>query len=639
MLQFIRDNATGWIAWGIVILISIPFALWGIHQYVSPDSSVAVATVDDAEIGYYDFQRLYARRRQQLQSILGARIIGAEEDDRLRREVLDRMIDSEVLIRSGISAGMRVGDEQLASIIRTQDAFQSGDGFSQDAYEGWLRSQGHSPGGFEEDLRRSLLEQQLAVGVSGSEFITGSRLRDAVRVRLQTRTFSLLAISATEFERPEPTESEIGTYFERHRSEYTAPERLRLRYLEISLDDIAAGIKADDEELRALFEAESERFVTPEKREVSHILVSLPSDPGADDVARARERLVALRDRITVGELFEDLARESSDDPGSAAGGGVLGFIERGMMVPEFEEAAFALAPDQISDPVRSSFGWHLIKVTSVQESRGATFEEVRDQVLAEYQSREAERIYVERVETLANVTYEHPESLEAGARELGLTIRETSLVTRDGQSDDPVASQPAVAAAAFSSDVLDDGNNSDPIEFEPGRIVVVRAFDHEPPRDLDLDEARADVVAALQADARQQAVMERGRELLEDLRSGRDADAVAADEGLEWSRFENVNRIGGALSEQLLEAVFRMPRPGTGGAARFDGVIEDGGDFVIVSLSRVDDGDVSSMSDDETRTLRQALEADGGRTVFDAFVRSRRQSADVRIMEQNLES
>jgi len=639
MLQFIRDNATGWIAWGIVILISIPFALWGVHQYVTPDSSVAVAIVDDTEIGYYDFQQLYARRRQQLQSLLGSGFIDAEADDRLRREVLDGMIDSAVLVRSGISAGMRVGDEQLASTIQTQDIFRSGDGFSQDAYESWLRSQGYSPGGFEEDLRRSLIEQQIATGVSGSEFISGGRLRDAVRVRLQTRTFSLLIIPATGFEGPEPTESEIEAHFEQYRSEYTAPERLRLRYLEVSLDAIAAGIKADDEELRALFEAEPDRFVTSEKREVSHILVSLPSDAGADEDAQARERLVALKNRIAAGELFEDLARENSDDPGSAAGGGALGFIERGMMVPEFEEAAFALAPYQVSDPVRSSFGWHLIEVTAVQESRGATFEEVRGQVLAQYQLREAERIYVERVEALANVTYEHPESLEAGARELGLSIRETGPVTRDGQSDDPVASQPAVVAAAFSSDVLDDGNNSEPVEFEPGRIVVVRAFDHEPSRDLDLDEARADVVAVLQADARRRAVIERGRELLEDLRGGRNADAMAADAGLAWSRFENVGRTGGALPEQLLDAVFRMPRPGTG-AARYDGVVaDDSGDFVIVSLSRVDDGNASSMSEAETRTLRQALEADSGRTMLDAFVRSRRQSADVRIIEQNLES
>ena len=638
MLQFIRDNATGWIAWGIVILISVPFALWGIHQYVTPDSSVAVATVDDAEIGYYDFQRLYARRRQQLQSILGTGLIDAHEEASLRREVLDRMIDSEVLVRSGTVTGMRVGDEQLAGTIQTEDVFQSAGRFSQDAYEGWLRSQGYSPGGFEEDLRRSLLEQQIAVGISESEFISGNGLRDAVRVRLQTRTFSLLTIPVAEFESPEPTDSEIRAHFEQFRSEFTAPERLRLRYLEIGMDKIAAGIKADDEELRALFEAEPDRFVTPEKREISHILISVPSDAGTDEVAQARNRLVALADRIAEGESFEDIARVGSDDLGSAAAGGALGFIERGMMVPEFEEAAFALALNQVSGPVRSNFGWHLIKVTSVQRPRGATFEEVRGQVLEQYQSREAERIFVERVETLANVTYEHPESLEIGSRDLGLAIRETSPVTRDGQSDDPIASQPAVVAAAFSSDVLDDGNNSEPIEFEPGRIVVVRAFDHEPSRTLALEEARPEIVTALKIDARREAVIEQGRALLSDLRNGRSADAVAVDAGLEWSRFENVGRIDGGLTAQLLETAFRMPRPGAG-TPQFDGVVNGGGDFVIVSLSSVDDGDISSMSDDETRTIRQVLESDGGRTMLDAFVRGRRQSADVRVIEQNLES
>ena len=287
---------------------------------------------------------------------------------------------------------------------------------------------------------------------------------------------------------------------------------------------------------------------------------------------------------------------------------------------------------------MRSSFGWHLVKVTSVQESRNATFEEVRDQVLAQYQSREAERIYAERVDTLANVTYENPESLEAGAQELGLPILESAPVTRDGRSDDPVAAQPAVVAAAFSSEVLDEGNNSEPIEFEPGRVVVVRAFDHEASRELSLDEARADVVADLQADARRKAVTDWGRALLGDLRGGRNADAVAAAVGLEWSRFEDVGRTGSGVSRQILEVAFRMPRPGSG-FPQFDGVLDARGDFVIVSLSQVDDGDIASMSDVETGALRRTLEADNGRTVFDAFVRGRRRSADVRIIEQNLES
>jgi len=637
MLQFIRDNATGWIAWGIVILISIPFALWGVHQYAAPESSAVVATVDDVEIGHYDYQRAYVRGRQQLQSILGAGIIGDEEDARLRRDVLDTMIDSEVLIGSAAAAGMRVGDGQLAGTIQAQEAFRSGDGFSQEVYEGWLRAQGYSPGGFEEQLRRSLLEQQIVAGITGSDFVSGRGLQDAVQMRMQTRSFSLLTIPASDFEAPEPTDTEIRTYFDQHRGDFTAPERLRLRYLEISLDEIAAEVKADDDELRALFDSEPDRFVTPEKREVSHILLSVPADAGEGEVAGTRERLAALKERLVAGESFEDLARENSDDPGSAAGGGTLGFIESGMMVPEFEAAAFALSPGEVSDPVRTNFGWHLVKVTSVQQSGRVTFEEVRDQVLAQYQAREAERIYAERVETLANVTYEHPESLEVGARELGLTIRETSPVTRDGQSDDPLASQPAVVAAAFSSDVLDAGNNSEPIEFEPGRVVVVRAFDHERSRRLDPDEARADVVRALRTETRRRAVTERGRALLEELRGGADAVAVAAELGLEWSRFEGVGRTSTELSGPLREVAFRMPRP-TSGSMQFDGVLDNYGDFVIVALSRVEGGDTSSMSDEETDILRRALESDTGRTAFDAFVRSRRQSADVKIAEQNPE-
>ena len=638
MLQFIRDNATGWIAWGIVILISIPFALWGIHQYVTPESSVAVATVDDTEIGYYDFQRLYARRRQQLQSVLGAGLLDADEDSRLRREVLDGMIDAEVLVRSGIDAGMRVGDEQLANTIQTQEFFQSTDGFSPDAYEGWLRSQGYSSGGFEEELRRSLLEQQITLGIAGSDFVSAGGVHDAVRLRLQTRTISLLTIPASDFKVPEPTDSEIRTHFDRNRGEYTAPERVRLRYLEISLDEIASGIKADDEELRALFDAEPERFVTPEKRDVSHILLAVSPDADADDATHAEDRLKSLKDRILAGASFEDLARENSDDPGSAASGGALGFIERGMMVPEFEEAAFALAPAEVSDPVRTSYGWHLVKVLAVQESRNATFDEVRDQVLEQYQTREAERIYVERVETLANVTYEHPESLEAGARELGLEIRETEPLTRDGQSESHIAARPAVVAAAFSSDVLDEGNNSDPIEFEPGRIVVVRTFDHEPKRELELDEARAAIVIDLQSNARRKAASELGHSLLEDLRNGRDSEAVAADAEVEWSRFDNVSRTGGELAENLLEIAFRMPRPGTADA-QFDGLLDDRGDFVIISLSSVDDGDAASLTDDETHRLRQALQDETGRLMFDGFIRGRRQAADVRIIQQNPES
>ena len=192
--------------------------------------------------------------------------------------------------------------------------------------------------------------------------------------------------------------------------------------------------------------------------------------------------------------------------------------------------------------------------------------------------------------------------------------------------------------AAAFSSDVLVDGNNSEPIEFETGHVVVVRTFDHEPSRPLDLYEAHETIAAELRSVASRAAVTKRGEDLLADLRVGRSPTEVAADTGLEWTLHDDIERFGGGVPERLREVVFRMPRPDTG-VPPFDGVLDDHGDYAIVSLSRVDDGDLSSLDEDETRALRQALEAELGRSSFDAFVRSRRQSSDVRVVEENLSS
>ena len=261
---------------------------------------------------------------------------------------------------------------------------------------------------------------------------------------------------------PSRQTSEIRAHFDRYRNEYTAPERVRLRYLEISIDEIAAGIKADDEELRALFDAEPERFVTPEKREVSHILLAVPSSAGADEAAQAKERLVALKGRILAGESFEDLARENSDDPGSAASGGTLGFIERGMMVPEFEEAAFALAPTAVERfrCERALDGtWSrccLCRSLATQRSKKfATrcWNSIRRAKRSVSTWSEWRRLQTSPTNILNR--------LKPAARELELLIRETGPVTaRRAIGPTRIASQPAVVAAAFSSDVLDDGNN-----------------------------------------------------------------------------------------------------------------------------------------------------------------------------------
>ncbi|WP_051482765.1 SurA N-terminal domain-containing protein [Thioalkalivibrio sp. HK1] len=653
MLQFIRDKATGWVAWAIVIMLTIPFALWGVHQYYVPPEGgyQPVAIVNGDEISYYTLRGLYDNRRQQMRRSDPNAYLTEEEQAAERRDILDELIDYQVIIDTGSGAGMRVSDVRLSESIREGSGFRSGGEFSREVYENVIRNQGISVGQYEEDLRESFLQWQVVSGIVGAGFISSTELNDYLRIEGQKRDFSLLTLPVIEPDDGERTDEEsldeaaIQAHFEDNGDTYIVPERVRLRYVEISRDEIAAAIDTDDEELRAHYETRKREFVTEETRNVSHILISLPSDADDEAEEKAKEDLVAIRDRIVAGESFEDLATELSQDPGSAQSGGDLGVVERGVMDASFEAAAFALDADALSDPVRSLFGWHLIKVTAINEKQVTPFEEVREQLLEEYRQREAEDLYAENVDTLANLSYENPESLEVAADELGLEIKESDYIGRSGPISDPedndssAISHPRILEAAFSEDVLEGGNNSDMIEYEPGKVVVLRTFDRQAERRQSLDEVRQEVIDSLEAERAKDRIVMQGRRILADLRGGKDPKEVAEEVELEWSVHEGVERSSFELSEMLIEAAFRIPRPEAEDAPQFDGIYDpDTGEYLLISLSAVIDGDSDAMEEAQRDTTKERLEGEIGQGMYDAFLSSRRKVAHIEIFEENID-
>jgi peptidyl-prolyl cis-trans isomerase D len=413
LLQLIRDRATGWIAWVIVILISIPFALWGINEYLSPASNVAVAIVNGTDVSIGEFQRTYQRQRTQLQSMFGGNFdINQLDDDRLREEALRQLINDEVVLQSALANGMRIGDQQLALSIQRQDLFQSDGAFSEDLYQQWLRTQGYSPGGFESNLKRSMLAEQLVAGLATSAIVTDHEIERAVRLQRQKRVLDTLTVPVTGFSDVQIDASAVMAHYEANQVDYISPEQMKLEYVEISRDAIAAGVQVEEEELRDAYERRKADFQTPEQRDASHILLTL--EDGADEaaVAAARERLEGLKSRIDGGAPFAELAREYSEDPGSARQGGSLGAISRGVMDAAFEDAVFTLGLDEVSDPVRSAFGLHLIKVDAINASKVPEFAEVKDKMRVAYQNDKAERAFVDRVETMTTLAFENPDTL-----------------------------------------------------------------------------------------------------------------------------------------------------------------------------------------------------------------------------------
>ena len=637
LMQSIRDRATGWIAWVIVILISIPFALWGIQQYLSPASNVAVAVVDGTEVGVDQFQRTYQRQRMQLQSLLGPSFdINQLDDERLREEALNQLINDEVVLQAAIAEGLRIGDQQVGYAIEAQDSFKRNGVFDEALFEQWVRNQGYSTDSFLNNLKRSMLAEQLVAGIATSAIVTKRQIDNAVRLQRQKRVFDTLTVPAARFADVQIEDSAVQAYYEANQVDFVTPEQVKISYVEVSRDAIAAAVSIDDEELGKLYEQRKADLQTPEQRDASHILLTLPSDADEETVAQARAKLVDLKKQIDGGASFEELAREYSQDPGSAGQGGRLGGISRGVMDPSFEDAVFSLALNEVSDPVRTAFGLHLIKVDAIHASKVPSFEEVRDKMRVDYQSEKAEQAFVERVETLATLAFENPDSLDAAADALNLTPSVSDWISPIAQSNTGIGRNPAVLAAAFSTDVLEGGYNSESIEIAPGRVIVLRIAEHRPSSQQSLDEVRERIVSILKTREARKLAADNGRALLERLRAGEDPQAVAAEAELSWSGEAGFERNAPEVDESVLSTAFRTPRPAPG-QVEYSAAATADGDFVIVALREVIDGTLSDDDKELREALRRNLEVEAGRAAYDAVVQTLRDKADVTIIRENL--
>ena len=635
MLQFIRDRATGWVAWTIVTLIIIPFALWGVYDYMTPSQGVAVATVNGVELDARRFNRLYQQQRFQLLSLLGD---GARadliDDERLRTQALDRLIDDELMVQVSLEDRLRIGDRRLAETISSLPQLQDEEGFSQELYDVYLRNQGLGPTGFEFEMRRNLLIEQFVSAVGRAANVSEREYREASRLLTQQRVYSSLRLPALDYRPDEVDENEIREYFESNRSHFATEEQVKVEFIELSRDDMARAVVVDDSELASLYEERKSNYARPAQREARHILVELAADADETSEREARERIEVVSRRLAEGMSFEEAAETYSEDPGSARLGGSLGWFSTDVMDPAFEDAAFALEEGERSDVVRTPFGLHLIEVTGRRDAGVAEFEDVRDQLRSDYQLEVAEQRFYEQVEQLANFAFEHPDTLEVAAEALGVPLEETGFVSRAQVGQPGLVGEPAFLNAAFSSEVQEEGNNSELLEFDGVRVAVLRVKEHRPSREQHFEEIEEDARSELLEIRGAERAREAGADIVARLRGGEPEGALAGETGFEWSADERVHRGQPALSRALANLVFRMPES-WGGASAYDGLAEDSGDFVVVALRAVESGDFDEAGA-ESR-VRERLDLDVGRAELAATVASLRDDADIVVNEENL--
>ncbi|RFA30482.1 hypothetical protein CAI21_05365 [Alkalilimnicola ehrlichii] len=638
MLLAIRDRAKGWFAWVIIVLIAIPFAFFGVYNYLSGPSPNIAAQVNGEDILVSEVTNRYRQQRQQLEAQFGDQLDPAIfDDDEMRRNALEQLINERLLAEYVDKRGLRISDERLRALVRSQEVFHEDGRFSSARYEQLLRNAGMRPEVYEARVRNAEVIEQLQLGVFGTALVTNSDIERLIRIDRQSRDFAYLAIDRQAFYDPASvTEEAMQAFYNDNQALFQRPEQVRLAYVELQEARLRQGVEVSEGDIRERYnEVRDSRFTREGDRAVRHILISVPEGASQAEVEAAREQLNQMRADIAEGMSFEDLAREYSDDPGSANRGGDLGVIRRGQMVDEFEEAAYMLNEGEVSPPVRTPFGVHLIQVYNVEPDRVRPFEEVRDRLEQELVAERVGHRIHELVEQLNNLTYEHAESLEPASEAMGLDIQHTDWFSRDG-ADSGLASNSAVVQQAFSDEVLQHGYNSEAIDLG-GRHVVVRVEEHRPATTLPLEEVAEEVRSRLAREQAEDRARELAAELRERLEAGDSLESLAELDGVTAHEADTVVRGSGTNHPgAVVRQAFMMSRPSEDAPSVAD-VQVGNGRYAVIQLHNVTDGDIEALDEGEREQYRMLLQQAYGQAALAGLLADLREEANVRVYEDRI--
>ncbi|MFI3218181.1 MAG: SurA N-terminal domain-containing protein [Methylococcales bacterium] len=617
MLTKIREKAHGIFAQVMLLGMCIAFGLWGIQSYTDSNKEAAVASVGNKDFHQRDVNKAYEQYSQQFQGM------GIDEQS-LKDQALAKLIKDEVLLQYAYKQNLVASDNTTRDFIKTLPYFQLDGKFNEGQYKAFLSSQRMTSADFVSRIQNSLIMGQVQDSIISSSFATDYDIESFFKIQNQQRdvnTVTVMIPTLTE----QPSEADISSYYQQHQEQYQIPEQLSIEYVELSLAELAKKVPVTDEKLKAFYEEQKDTYATPERRKISHILFIVNDkvdDKTASEKAQKAKQDLANKD-------FATLAKEISDDKVTAKTGGDLGLFNAGTMEKPFEEAVMTLKVAEVSNPVKSKFGYHLIKVTELVAGSVKPFDSVKDEVTKAYQKAQAEISFSESGETLTSLSFEHPDSLQAVAETLGLSVNKTALFTKD--KGEGIAAEDKIRGVAFSEEVLQ-GNNSSPVELGSDRLVVLRQLEHKEATAKDLNSVKAQISALLLLDKAKLQAVTKAKQIASRLQAGETLQAVASDQKLEIKKATGLTRNGKTdLSPQLVDAVFKAAKP-VGDKPSITLVPLATGEQVIVSLTKVTAG---TMSEDDKKKLELAKKNIAnafGQNEFNTVLNSLQSSADISI-------
>lgn len=629
MLQALRTKLHGWPS--IVILGVCVFAIsfFGIESYFISRTETFVAKVGKHEISQQDFQQRMNNLRQQMMQQQGEQFDAAafeKPENKLR--IVNAMVDQRLLLDAAADMGMRVSDQQLRDSILAFPGLQQNGKFDPGLYRAFLTGMGKTSGQFEAELRNELAVAQLPDAIDASTVITDADIDRYLNLSMQRRDLRFFALPRPALTDAKVDDAQIDAYYKAHQADFVNPEQVSVKYIEVTGGDLKLDAEPSEDDLKKRYEQEKQRFVLPEQRLVSHILINVPKNatPEQQKAALAKAQQIAGEAKP---DNFAKLAEQSSDDLGSKRTGGDLGWLEKGVANAAFDEALFALQKDQISKPVLSDEGYHVLWLRDIRSGQAKPFAEVRDQLAKEAMTGERDRKFNEIAGKLTDSAYQNPGSLEPASQALGLPIKTSELFSRQGGTG--IASNPKLVQAAFADDVLAQGNNSGLIDLGNDHAVVIHVDKHVAAAPKPLAEVR-DAVRQKVLDERVAAAAKaKADDLLARLQKGEDMAAIAASVGAPLRKADEATRGLGDVPPEVLFEAFKLPHPAQG-KAEFASVPQQDGSYVLLALDKVQDADLSKVPAQQRDMLRQQMARVYGASATQAFIDALKAKTEIKV-------
>lgn len=635
MLLKIREIVSGWLAAVIVIMLIIPFAFWGINYYFGSGGNVLALEVNGSPVTLQDYQKAYQNTRRRWQEIFGGSI-EEEQEPVIRQNTLDALIERELIKDINASMGVRVSDKTLTETIKGISAFQGVNGFDDYLYEQTISRMGYTSSEFEQQMRIDLETAQLQGAILQSIFITNWEKNRIVSLMNQERDFRYAVISSEEIKDSiEVSDTEISNYYETHGREYMNPEQVRIAYVDLSLQKMSQEVQVSEDELQSYYDENKALYDVEDQRKFKHLYVAKEDGQTPEELEKIKADVQSVYDLVSAGQSFEDAVASIED--GSPANFEVIDqdYMTKGIMDPEVDEVLFSLQPGELSKPIETESGIHVIRLELIKGGKSTIFEDVRDLVEADYRKSKAEPEFIDKVDKMTNLAFEFPNTLDVISEELGLTVYESAFFDRQWQSNEFLRN-PKIVNASFSEDVLDAGNNSEPIEIEDNRYVVLRVVEHDPEQKKPLDEVRDRIITRIKFEQGRDETRDIGMEIINKLRNKASPEEIAAGNDVEWQSAEAVKRDDPEIDSAILGTVFRLGRP------EQDQVIYGGnslasGDYTIVMVEAVRDADPADISEEELSTIRSRLENLRANDSWTQFIADLKARAKIHIYSDNL--